>query len=130
MSMRVSKVLGAIFVLCCSLAQANEAVLARFFPPEKKPPRYVRRPITSLPRVDHGESPVDQYNAAVELNNRALDAMNRNDFETAVRLLASRYRQHIARENAELFPLSQRLLTPQDIRSLSQAMTARRTKNR
>jgi len=89
MSMRVSKVLGAIFVLCCSLAQADEAMLARFFPSEKKHPRYVQRPITSLPRVDSSESPVDQYNAAVELNNRALDAMNKNDFETAVRLLAS-----------------------------------------
>ncbi|MBS1197020.1 MAG: hemerythrin protein [Proteobacteria bacterium] len=50
--------------------------------------------------------------------------------ENAVRLLASRYRRHIARENAELLPLSQRLLTPLDMRSLSQAMTARRTINR
>lgn len=50
--------------------------------------------------------------------------------EDAVRLLTSRYRQHIARENTELIPLSQRLLTPQDILALSRAMTARRTKNR
>lgn len=46
--------------------------------------------------------------------------------ENAVRLLATRYRKHIARENGELFPLSERLLTPEDILILSRAMTARR----
>ena len=50
--------------------------------------------------------------------------------EKAVHLLTSRYRQHIARENAELISLSQSLLTAQDILALSRAMTARRTKNR
>lgn len=48
--------------------------------------------------------------------------------ENAVSLLTSRYRQHIARENAKLIPLARRLLCAEDILSLSQAMTARRVR--
>lgn len=44
----------------------------------------------------------------------------------AVRLLTSRYRSHIEKENRELLPLARRLLTPADVETLSQAMTARR----
>lgn len=44
----------------------------------------------------------------------------------AVRLLTSRYRSHIEKENRELLPLARRLLTRQDVEALSQAMTARR----
>ena len=49
--------------------------------------------------------------------------------ENAVRLLATRYRKHIEKENAELLPLSKRLLLQEDILFLSKAMTARRTQS-
>lgn len=49
---------------------------------------------------------------------------------SSVQVLASRYRRHIERENREMLPLARRLLTPQDIKALSQAMTARRTQGR
>lgn len=50
--------------------------------------------------------------------------------EPSVQLLASRYRQHIERENREMLPLARRLLTPRDIMVLSQAMTTRRSRGR
>jgi len=49
---------------------------------------------------------------------------------SSVQLLASRYRRHIERENREMLPLARRLLTPQDIEALSQAMTFRRSRGR
>ena len=47
--------------------------------------------------------------------------------EAAVRRLAELYRQHIAKENRDLLPLSRRLLRLPDVEALSRAMTARRT---
>ncbi len=47
--------------------------------------------------------------------------------EAAVRRLAELYRQHIAKENTTLLPLSRRLLLPLDVETLSRAMTARRS---
>lgn len=48
--------------------------------------------------------------------------------EPSVQLLATRYRRHIDRENQVVLPLARRLLTPQDIMNLSQAMTMRRSR--
>lgn len=47
--------------------------------------------------------------------------------ETSVALLTLLYRQHIEKENRELLPLARRLLTPDDIKAMSQAMTLRRS---
>ncbi|MBS1228258.1 MAG: hemerythrin protein [Proteobacteria bacterium] len=47
--------------------------------------------------------------------------------EAAVRRMAELYRQHIAKENRDLLPLSRRLLQTPDLEELSRAMTARRT---
>lgn len=45
----------------------------------------------------------------------------------AVLALADVYRRHIAKENERLIPLSRRLLRPEDIATLSRAMTERRS---
>lgn len=45
----------------------------------------------------------------------------------SVEQLTRLYRQHIEKENRELLPLSRRLLTPDDIKAMSQAMTLRRS---
>ena len=56
-----------------------------------------------------------------------LDGSSTDLDESAVRLLAGRYRQHIARENSELLSLARTLLSIEDIEALSRAMTARRS---
>ncbi|MFY9326629.1 MAG: hemerythrin domain-containing protein [Georgfuchsia sp.] len=43
-----------------------------------------------------------------------------------VEAMSAVYRTHIAHENTELLPLAARVLTPNDVRQLSRAMTARR----
>ena len=48
----------------------------------------------------------------------------------AVARVASVYRRHIGKENGRLLPLSRRLLTPEDVAAMSQAMTARRSRAR
>lgn len=59
-----------------------------------------------------------------------LEAVTQGDADAlergAVTTFADLYRQHVARENAEIFPLAARVLTTQDIEALSRAMTARR----
>lgn len=77
-----------IFLILCSTANADEAFFARFFPKPVISRKFVAASIGELPEVDRSESPVDQYNAGVELNNRALEAMNNGDFEEASRLFA------------------------------------------
>ena len=69
------------------VAYANEALLARFFPAAGNPQRHVARPLVGLPEVDRSESPVEQYNAGVKLNNDALEAMRGKNFKEACRLL-------------------------------------------
>lgn len=49
-------------------------------------------------------------------------ALMRSDVES----MSAIYRAHIAHENTELLPLAARALTPEDVRQLSRAMTARR----
>lgn len=49
-------------------------------------------------------------------------ALSRADVES----MSAIYRTHIAHENTELLPLAARVLTPEDVRQLSRAMTARR----
>ena len=49
-------------------------------------------------------------------------ALDKNTAENFSQL----YRNHIARENAEILPLAARLLTTEDLQQLSHAMTARR----
>jgi len=55
------------------------------------------------------------------------EGLDSNLDEASVRNLAGLYRQHIEKENTTLLPLSRRLLQPGDIRTLSRAMTERRT---
>ena len=88
MRLSIKTAAGALFFFFGSMAFADAADLSRFFPATPVVPRYTAREISQLPQIDHEESPVDEYNAAVDLNNRALDLMKRNEFEQARRLLA------------------------------------------
>lgn len=71
-----------------------------------------------------------EMEAAWQSLRRQLTAVADGDTATLERATADnfsqRYRQHIARENAEILPLAARLLTATDVLALSRAMTARR----
>ena len=79
MRLSIKTAAGALFFFFGSMAFADAADLSRFFPATPVVPRYTAREISQLPQIDHEESPVDEYNAAVDLNNRALELMKRNE---------------------------------------------------
>ncbi len=82
-------ILSGLLLLSGGVLSADTALVKRFFP-EDRPAvaRYQVRPPADLPEVDTSESPVDEYNAGVALNNRALEEMSKNNFQEACRLLA------------------------------------------
>ncbi|OGK10255.1 MAG: hypothetical protein A2W80_19405 [Candidatus Riflebacteria bacterium GWC2_50_8] len=90
--------MSRIFILCiyCLLTVsglADESLLARFFPSTSVANRWQPVSMFPLPEIDRSESPVEVYNAGVELNNEALDAMRGKDYARAVRLLGEACRK-------------------------------------
>lgn len=62
----------------------------------------------------------------VWLESSAIPASKRTQFAAAVRSLSELYRQHIAVEEDEVFPLAQRVLTPSEQLEVGREMAARR----